>query len=95
MKSFIRGIFTFIMYGTILVSGFFALFINLSIVNDVAGFWGIVVGLLLIPFVVVAAPIYAFIEFNDLFPLIMTYGALLVGFALNLIYKMIFGEFLD
>lgn len=48
--------------------GFWAFVLELAIVSEVAGFWGIVVGLLFAPVVFAAAPWYAGVHTGKLVP---------------------------
>ena len=95
MKSLLSTIITILLYLTYFLTGISALFINLGIVNEVAGFWGLVIGLFIFPIVLVVAPFYAFFEFNDLFPLIITYGGTIVAIILNIIHRVVVGEFIE
>ena len=95
MKSLLSTIIMILLYLTYLLTGISALFINLGIVNEVAGFWGLVIGLFIFPIVLVVAPFYAFFEFNDLFPLIITYGGTIIAIILNIIHRVVVGEFIE
>jgi len=48
--------------------------ISLGIVNKVAGFWGVVVGLTVAPVTLAAAPWYALVAWGSWYPLLICYG---------------------
>ncbi len=57
-----------------LVFGLWAFLIDLSILNQVLGFWGVVIAFLLLPVAFVAAPWYALVAWGNPLPLIVGYG---------------------
>lgn len=74
--SFFGGLFCVIV-------GSWGLWIELGIVHEAAGFWGIVIGLIIFPITLFAAPFYAIIANGDWFPLALIYGG---GFVGTIIY---------
>jgi len=56
------------------VFGIWGLIIILSIINQIAGFWGVVIGFFIFPVTLVAAPWYALVAFGTWFPLFVVYG---------------------
>ena len=64
-------IIAFIMWALVGLAGFI---IELWIVHDAAGFWGIVLGITLLPAVFLAAPWYALFAWGDWLPLVVVYG---------------------
>ena len=50
------------------VCGILTLFMSLSIVHEVTGFWGFVVAFVLLPVTLLAAPWYALIHWGTSFP---------------------------
>ena len=67
------------------VAGLWGFVLCLGIIFHAAGFWGVVVGLLLGPITFIAAPFYAGFEQGNWFPLLLNYGAVLVGGVLSLV----------
>ena len=61
-------------YAVFAISGAWGFFACLFIVNKAAGFWGLVVALLITPVTFLAAPLYAGFAWRDWFPLILIYG---------------------
>ncbi len=60
------------------VTVLWAVIICLAIVNQAAGFWGVVIGFVLLPVVFVSAPWYALVAHHTWDPLIIAYGGTLV-----------------
>lgn len=56
------------------VFGLWGFIICLSIVNSVAGFWGVVLGFTIAPVTFLVAPWYALIAWGNPLPLIVGYG---------------------
>jgi hypothetical protein len=70
------------------VFGIWAIFLSLSIVHEVTGFWGFVIAFTLFPITLVAAPWYALFHWGTWFPLAISYG----GFILASVLKSIGGS---
>lgn len=56
------------------VTGPWAVYLELNILFYIAGFWGLVVGFIVLPLTFIAVPWYAGIEMGDWFPLLLTFG---------------------
>ncbi len=63
----------------LIVFGLWSFLVNLRIVIDAAGFWGAVIGFVLLPVMFIAAPWYALIEWGEWFPLVLTYGGTIIA----------------
>jgi len=74
MKGVVGNVFFFIGGAVALVCGLGGMFINFQIIHHVAGFWGIVIGLVILPVTFVAAPIYAIFEWGNWLPAALIYG---------------------
>lgn len=61
------------------VTGLWGFFLCLAIINEAAGFWGIVVGLFIAPVTFLAAPLWAGFTYGNWFPLVLEYGGGLCG----------------
>ena len=59
--------------------GLWGFILELIIVNQAAGFWGIVVGIFVFPVTLVAAPWYALVARGDWLPLAVVYGGCAVA----------------
>jgi hypothetical protein len=70
--------------------GLFALFISMSIVEQAAGFWGLVVGFMFFPVTFTVAPFYAGLHAHDWMPVVFTYGG---GITAYLAFA--FGQFVN
>ena len=64
------------------VTGVWGFFLCLAIISKAAGFWGIVVALVLGPVTFVAAPLYAGFAWGNWFPLLLNYGGGIAGAVL-------------
>lgn len=64
------------------VFAIWSFFVQLAIVHDVAGFWGMVLGFFLFPITFALAPFYAIIAWGDWYPFAVTYGGGIGGFVL-------------
>ncbi len=71
--------------------GIWAAYIDFKILVQVAGFWGVVLGLF-IPVIIPAVPIYALIAWGDWFPLIVNYGGMLLALLLIWIGQLVVEE---
>jgi len=56
------------------IFGIWGFLLDLAIVNQAAGFWGVVAGIFLLPVTFVAAPLYAGVAWGNWFPLFVGYG---------------------
>lgn len=56
------------------VFGIWGMLLCYAIVNQVAGFWGIVLGLTFLPMTFIAAPWYAALSWGNWLPLLIIYG---------------------
>ncbi len=74
------------------VFGIWAFILELAIVNQVAGFWGVVVAFALAPVTFVAAPWYAGIAWGVWTPLVVGYGGPIVGGILFWVGSTISGD---
>ena len=66
-----------------IVWGLWTLFAEAVIVNEVAGFWGIVIGLTVAPITFFAAPIYAVVEWGEWLGVVSIFGG---GILISAIY---------
>ena len=64
-----------------IVFGLWAAYIDFKILVQVAGFWGVVLGIF-IPVIIPAVPIYALIKWGDWLPILVNYGGLLITIGL-------------
>lgn len=67
---------------SLFIFGIWGLLIDLSILYEVIGFWGIVIGIFVLPVTLIAAPWYALLAWGTWFPLIITYGGGLISYIL-------------
>jgi hypothetical protein len=72
--------------------GIWGFILSLQILNYVGGFALIVIGFIFIPITYTVAPWYAVVEFNNFFPLIISYGGLILGYIFGLLGTLIIGE---
>lgn len=56
------------------IFGLWSLIIELAIVNQVVGFWCVVVGFMLLPLIFAVAPWYTLVAWGNWFPLLIVYG---------------------
>ncbi len=61
------------------ITGVWGFILCLAIITKAAGFWGVVIGLMICPVTFVAAPLYAGFAWHDWFPLILNYGGSIVA----------------
>lgn len=71
------GIFLYVIFGL------WGLIVSLSIVNQVAGFGGVVIGFFLFPVMLLAAPWYALVAWGNPAPLMVVYGG---GILASMLY---------
>ncbi len=74
MCSAIGNLFKIVGVIGFLVVGIWGFLIDLAIVNHAAGFWGVVIGFVILPATFVAAPWYAVVAQGNWFPVWVTYG---------------------
>ena len=74
------------------VFGIWGFILDIGIVNEATGFWGVVIGVVVAPVTLVAAPWYAGVAWGNWFPLIITYGGVISSFILFSISSMITGD---
>ncbi len=74
------------------IFGLWGFIIELAIVNQAAGFWGVVIGIMLLLVTLVAAPWYALVALGNWFPLVIVYGGVIVAAALFGIGSVIAGD---
>ena len=77
---------------TFAILGLWGLIIELSIVNQAAGFWGVVIGFFILPITFVAAPWYALVAWGNWFPLLIVYGGGIAAAVLFGIGSLIAGD---
>lgn len=92
MRQAIGGFFTILGYIAFVVFGLWGFIIELIIVNYVAGFWGMVVGFMILPVTLIVAPWYALVAWGNWFPLLIVYGGGILGFIMVGIGMMIRGD---
>lgn len=74
MRNILGGILKVLGGIAFAIFGLWGLIIELAIINQVAGFWGVVIGFILLPVMFVVAPWYALVEWGNWFPLLIVYG---------------------
>lgn len=72
--------------------GIWGFIIDLAIVNQVAGFWGLVIAFAIAPVTFVAAPFYALVAWGTWFPLLVCYGGGFLATALVGIGSVMAGD---
>lgn len=72
--------------------GLWGLLLNIAVVSHVAGFWGVVVGFLVLPVTFFATPWYAGVALGDWLPLIVNYGGGIVGTTLIAVGSAMVGD---
>ncbi|WP_041280591.1 hypothetical protein [Desulfosudis oleivorans] len=82
MKNFFGTIFQIFGGIALIVFGLWGLGIEIAIVNHVAGFWGVVIGLFFFPVTFAVVPWYALVVMGTWLPLAVTYGGGIVAFGL-------------
>jgi len=73
----------------IIIVGIWGLIIDLAIINEAVGFWGVVIGFTFFPILFAVAPWYALIAHGNYFPLLLQYGG---GIAVLILFYI--GHFL-
>lgn len=74
MSSGLGGVVKVAGYVAWIIFGIWGFLLDLAIVNQAAGFWGVVVGFFLLTMTFVAAPWYAGVAWGNWFPLLICYG---------------------
>ena len=74
MRNTFGGIFKVLGGIVFAIFGLWGLIIELTIVNQVAGVGGFVIGFMLLPVTFIAAHWYALVAWGNWFPLLITYG---------------------
>lgn len=74
------------------VFGLWGFIIELNIVYHIAGFWGIALGLTLLPVTFFIVPIYVLIAYGSWFPILIGYGGGFLGLLLRFIGTVISGD---
>jgi len=77
------------------VFGLWGLILSTVIINEVAGFVGVVVGFLLLPVMYIAVPWYALAAQGNFLPLLVNYGGFLLVAILFGIAHLISGSYWD
>ncbi len=92
MRSIIGGIFKVIAVIVYVGFGLWGLIITLAIVNQAAGFWGVVIGFFIFPVTLAAAPWYALVAWGTWFPLVVVYGGGISATILFVLASVISGD---
>ena len=87
-KSKLRIAVAYVGWAVWIVSGIWGFLLSLAVVNQAAGFWGVVIGFLFFPITFAAAPWYAVVAWGNWFPLIISYGGFGVGNLLMVLGKI-------
>ncbi len=74
MRNIVGIIFKVLGGAMFFIFGIWGFIVELAIVNHVAGFWGVVIGIMILPVTLVAAPWYALIAWGNWIPLAIVYG---------------------
>ena len=61
------------------ITGLWGFFLCLAIITEAAGFWGLLVSLIVGPVTFIAAPLYAGFAWHNWFPLVLNYGGGIVA----------------
>ena len=92
MRKFFGSIFKVFGGIAFFIFGLWGLIFELAIVNQAAGFWGVVIGIFILPVTFVAAPWYAIVEWGNWFPLLIVYGGGIVSAIFFGIGSLIAGD---
>jgi len=92
MRSGLGGLVKVAGYIAWVVFGIWGFLLDLAIVNQAAGFWGVVVGFFLFPVTFVAAPWYAGVAWGNWFPLLICYGGGIAATILVAVGSAIAGD---
>ena len=74
MRDIFGGIFKVLGHIVFVIFGLWGFIIELTILYQVAGFDGVVIGFILLPVMFLAAPWYALVAWGHWFPLLIVYG---------------------
>jgi len=92
MRKIVGGFFTVVGYIAIAAFGLWGLVIELAIIEHVAGFWGMVVGFMILPLMLTVTPLYALIAWGNWFPLLIVYGGGIFAFTMIGVGGLIKGD---
>jgi len=92
MKNKFSGIFKVLGGIVFVIFGLWGFFIELAIIEQVAGFWGVVICIILGPVTFVVAPWYALVVWGNWFPFAIVYGGGIVAAVLFGIGTAIAGD---
>ena len=92
MRAGIGGILKVAGFVAWAVFGIWGFLLCLAIVNQAAGFWGVVAGFFLLPVTFVAAPWYAGVAWGNWFPLLICYGGGILATALVAVGSAVAGD---
>lgn len=92
LRSGLGGVLIAVAYVVYVISGLAGFVIELMIVSEVAGFWGVVLGITLLPAVLLAAPWYALVAWGNWLPLLVVYGGLVSATILYVVGSAIAGD---
>lgn len=92
MRNTLGSIFKVLAGIVFAIFGLWGLIIELAIVNQAAGFWGVVIGFLVLPITFAVAPWYALVAWGNWFPLVIVYGGGIAAAALFFIGSAIAGD---
>ena len=79
MRARIGQLVTGVGYLVGIICGIWGFLLDLAIVKEAAGFWGVVAGFVLMPVTFTVAPWYAGIAWGNWFPLLICYGGGIVA----------------
>ncbi len=79
MRNILGSIFNVLGVIIWVIFGLWGFIIEVAIVNQVAGFWGLVVAFMLLPITLAVTPWYALVAWGNWFPLVIVYGGGIVG----------------
>jgi hypothetical protein len=92
MRNILGGIFKVLGGIMFFVFGLWGFIVELAIVNHVAGFWGVVIGIMILPVTLIAAPWYALVAWGNWVPLAIVYGGGIVAAVFFGIGSLIAGD---
>lgn len=92
MRSILGGMLKVVGYVAWITFGIWGFLLDLAIINQAAGFWGVVVGVFLFPVTLMAAPWYAGVAWGNWFPFLIFYGGVIAGTILMAVGSAIAGE---
>jgi hypothetical protein len=92
MRNFFGNIFKSLSIITIIITVFCGFGLNLAIVRQVVGSWGVIICLILFPIVFAVAPWYELISHGNWFPLLVIYGGVITSSVLYNIGSFVSGK---